>query len=111
MSQQWRSAPTYETPLQIGQNIAQAWWRWIQAIQLGTPPGAEVPITVGVSPFTYTASQGGFVILTGGTVSAVHFFRTASYTTGQTSGLFPLSNGDQLIVSYSGLPTMTFIPQ
>ena len=111
MTVQYRSAPTYTTPLQIGSNIAQAWWRWIQATEQGVPPGAEIPITVGASPFTYTASQKGFVLLTGGTVSLVHIARTTSNATGLTTGIFPLSAGDQLIVTYSGKPTMTFVPQ
>ena len=111
MTVQYRSAPTYTTPLQIGSNIAQAWWRWIQATEQGVPPGAEMPITVGASPFTYTAGQKGFVIVSGGTVSAVHFVRTASYSVGVTHGAFPLSAGDQLVVTYSGKPTMTFVPQ
>lgn len=111
MTQQWRAAPTYQTPLQIGTNIAQAWWRWIQAIQAGTPPGAEAPITVGASPFYYTATQGGFVIVDGGTVSQVVFNRTSQHVTGVTHGAFPVSNGDQIIVNYSVKPTMTFVPQ
>jgi hypothetical protein len=30
--------------------------------------------------------------------------------TGQTAGLFPLNQGDTLTVSYTGLPSLTWVP-
>ena len=63
------------------------------------------------SPFSYTASFPGTVSVTAGTVSAITILRTGtSVVTGQTSGLFQLSRFDQLTVTYSGAPTMNFIP-
>jgi hypothetical protein len=111
MTQQYRASPTYQTPLQIGNNIAQAWWRWFQAVQLGTPPAAEIPITVGRSPFDFIANQGGFVLVRAGSVSSIHFFRTSDHLTGLVAGIFPMSNGDQLTVTYSVKPIMVFVPQ
>lgn len=68
-------------------------------------------ITVGGSPFTYTASFAGSVAITGGTVSAITIIRQGtSVTTGLTTGLIPVSRFDQVRVTYTGTPTMTFIP-
>jgi hypothetical protein len=69
-------------------------------------------VTVGASPFSYTAAFDGTVIVTGGTVSAISVIRQGtSVATGITTGLFPLSRLDILPVTYSGLPVMTFLPR
>jgi hypothetical protein len=113
MTQTFQSLPTYEQPLTQGKNTSSVWYRFWQALYQGRPPGAESVITPGTSPFTYQASQRGFIILQGGTVSLVQFSRggVTNYTTGQTSGCFSLSAGDSLIVTYSATPNMTFVPQ
>lgn len=68
-------------------------------------------ITVGVSPFTYTAPFSGAVTVTSGTVSAVSIIRQGvTVATGQTAGIFPVSRLDQLQVTYSVAPTMRFLP-
>jgi hypothetical protein len=91
---------------------SRAWYQFFQQLWKGTPPGSEAAITVEASPFKYTAAQRGFVIVNGGTVILVQFNRTTTnYVTGQTAGCFPLSAGDSLIVTYTGVPTMTFVPQ
>lgn len=69
-------------------------------------------ITVGASPFTYTAPFDGTIISTGGTVSAIALIRQgSSVATGLTAGLIPLSRLDSLQVSYSVAPVMTFLPK
>lgn len=108
---EYRAVPTYKQPMQEGENMSAAWRRWIHAIDIGIPTSAEASITVGASPFTFQAEQQGFVIVTGGTVSSIQFKRVGTYSTGQTAGIFPVSFADQLIVTWSGKPTMTFVPQ
>lgn len=66
----------------------------------------ERAVTVGASPFTYTATFNGWMRITGGTVSNISLARTSSYTV--TGDVFPMSKGDQITVTYSGLPTMIF---
>lgn len=111
MTVQYRLPPTYEEGLIKEGNTSASWYRFIQAMHLGIAPNQEVKITVKASPFVYVAPQGGFVIIQGGTVSKVQFTRSGTYTTGQTNGLFPVSLGDQITVTYSGAPTMTFVSQ
>jgi hypothetical protein len=108
---QYRTAPTYELPVMTGDKTTAIWYRYFQANELGQPPDNESPITVGASPFTYTATRKGFAIVTGGTVSNIQLARVGIYTTGQTSGIFPLAAGDMLKITYSGTPAaVTFFP-
>jgi hypothetical protein len=111
MSLPFQIVPTYEQPIQSGKNTSAVWYRFFQGVFLGTPPSSEITITAGASPYTYTAPAKGFLIVRGGTVSAIQFTRTVTTLTGQTAGLFPLSQGDQLTVTYSGLPTLVWVPQ
>jgi hypothetical protein len=110
MTRQWRTVPTYTEQLIQSGNTSSAYYRFMHDVQIGNPPSAESLITVSASPFTYTAPQRGVVIINGGTVSQVSYIRVAGYVTGQTAGMFTLGAGDQLVVTYSGLPTMTFAP-
>lgn len=85
-----------------------------QDVLLPDPAPAAQPvktITVGASPFTYTAPFNGNVAVTGGTVSAISIIRQGvSVATGLITGLIPASRADQIQVTYTGIPTMTFIP-
>ena len=77
------------------------------------PPRAQPIASVSPtgSPYTYTAPFAGTVSVTSGTVSQITVIRTGvSVVTGLTSGLFQLSRFDQLQVTYTGTPTMNFIP-
>lgn len=69
-------------------------------------------ITVGASPFTYSAPTNGFVLTTGGTVSAVAFSRdgTTFLSVGFTAGIVPVRKNDKVRVTYTVAPTMNFIP-
>ena len=77
------------------------------ALLLATAPLAAV--TVGGSPFTYIAPDNGKVVVQGGTVSSIELGRRGSFvTTGVTAGVVPVARGDQVRVTYTVLPTMTF---
>lgn len=109
---QYRVVPTYTTQLSPGQHNNNIWYRYFQQNEQGAPPSSETAISVTASPFSFTAPVKGFVIVSGGTVSAIMFSRSAGvfYLTGQTSGTFTLAQNDVLKVTYSGKPTMTFVP-
>lgn len=111
MTIQYRGLPTYQEPMDDKGNMRASWRRWFAATDNGTPPAAELSITVGASPFAYQSTQKGFVVVNGGTVSAISVTRNGTYTTGQTTGVFPLSLADILTVTWSVKPTMTFFPQ
>ena len=105
--------PTYDQSLIEGKNTSSIWYRFLQAEYKGNPPADVQNVIPGTSPWTYTTQQKGFVIVTGGTVSLIQFSRGTgtNYATGQTSGLFPLSAGDSLVINYTVAPTVTFVPQ
>lgn len=112
MAQQFNNLPNFNVPLQMGGKTMKDWFLFWAGLFNGLAPAAEVPVTVGASPFTYSASVKGSVIVSGGTVSAIAFSRdgTTFYTTGQTAGMFTLNARDRLRVTYTVLPTMTFVP-
>ena len=107
----YRQAPRYEQPLMIDKNTSSWWYRWFQDTDTGTPPSSELAVSVTASPFIYTAPSKGILIVNGGTVSNVSLTRVGTYMTGQTQGLFSLSLGDRLTITYSVIPTLTFVPQ
>lgn len=113
MTIQYRTVPTYGVDITTDENTSSVWYRWFQDIDKGTPPAPEAAVVVTASPYTYTAVQKGFVIVTGGTVSLIRFSRVSgtAYATGQTAGIFPLSFGDMLTITYTVIPTVTFVPQ
>jgi hypothetical protein len=113
---QFRQPPTFTELILAGgdeklKNSA-SWYRYFTQNELGTPPSNELPIVVAGSPFSYTANMKGFVIISGGTVSSVMFSRTAGvfYSTGQTSGVFPMAQNDVLSVAFTAPPSMVFVP-
>jgi len=69
-------------------------------------------ITVGASPFFYTAPSTGFVISTGGTTVQLFYFRdpSAGLAVGFTQGIIPVRKKDIIGVNYATAPTMTFVP-
>jgi hypothetical protein len=75
-------------------------------------PQSEVAVTPGASPYSYTATRKGQLIVNGGTVSAISLSRngTTFYTTGQTFGVFQLDSQDVIRITYTVAPTLTFFP-
>lgn len=111
---QLNKLPDFNTPLTVKGVTQSPWYRLWQGLFSGVPTGNLSVVTVGPPPFTYVAPVGGTLILSGGTITQTQFSRDGAnfYVTGQTTGMFPLSQGDQLVVSYSvGPPTATFVPR
>jgi hypothetical protein len=105
--------PTYTEPLETSKSTTRGWYTFWLGLLQGQPTGPPAAIVPGVSPYSYVAAIGGSVIVTGGTVSKVEVSRdgVTFIATGQTSGMFALSMGDTLRVTYSVVPTMHFMPK
>ena len=88
--------------------ILNPWTRYLQ--QFTQAPPNIMAITVDVSPFTYTAAEPGFIIVLGGTVSAIHLVRGAIDINLTGQKIIPVSIKDEVIITYSVLPTVQFIP-
>lgn len=113
MADSFNKLPSYNQPLEVNRFTSKDWYFFWAGLFRGLAPGFESPVTVGASPFTYSASAKGSVIVFGGTVSQIRFSRdgTTFYNVGATAGMFTLNASDRLEVTYSVLPTMTFVPQ
>lgn len=107
------SIPTYTLPVSSKGLTERAWYMFFSDVWKGKPQGAIMPITVGASPFTYQVETKGFMIVQGGTVTVIQFTRDGitNINTGVTSGCIPLSQGDSIIVTYTGAVRMTWVPQ
>lgn len=83
----------------------------IQYLQQFTQaPPKFVAIVVGISPFSYIAVEPGNIFVNGGTVSAVHLFRGSDDLDFTGQKLVPVSINDIVKVTYTVLPTITFLP-
>jgi len=112
VANQFNKLPNFTTPLSDGKVTLKEWYFFWAGLFRGLPPGNVEPLTLDPSPFIFSAPAKGFVLLSGGTVSAVAFSRdgVTYYATGETAGQFTLSAQDFLRVTYSVAPTMTFVP-
>lgn len=102
---------------QASGTFSREWWYWFQGIYArsgGSSGGSFGPaesIVLSSSPFTYTASLNGSMLVSGTGVVRCEIIRdTVSYVTGSWYGAFPLSAGDQFRIRYVGHPTVTFFP-
>jgi len=89
--------------------LAAVWFRFFQS--LVNQPSAVAPVTVGVSPFSYTANQAGTLAIRGGTISAVSVSRgTISVPLASSVPVVPMGQGDVVTITYTVLPTVNFLP-
>lgn len=106
------SLPSWAAPIAEKEtgNLTQVWRLFFQS--LVSSPKAIVSIPVGASPFTYIASDDGSVVISGGTVSDVSLKRgNVTVALPTTAGMFALSQGDSVIITHSGAPTVSFVPR
>lgn len=79
-----------------------------QAYSVDDAPAA---VAVTASPMTYTASSRMSLHVAGGTVSAIVFKRGATTLAVGANQLIPLNPGDQVVITYTGAPTLTDVPR
>lgn len=109
---QLNKLPQFGNPLIIDRVTSRDWYFFWSGLFRRLAPELETPITVGASPYTYVAPRGGFVMVTGGTVTMIEWSRdgTTFYDTGETSGQFTVSAADQLRITHGGAPDALFVP-
>lgn len=92
---------------QLG-NIVTPWIQYLQ--QFTQAPPKFMQVSVDISPFSYTAKEPGYVVVSGGTVSAIHLLRGSDDLDMTGQKIIPVSINDSVITTYTVLPTITFIP-
>ncbi len=88
--------------------IVSPWNSYLQ--QFTQAPPKFLAIIVGVSPFSYTAKEPGYVSIAGGVVSAITLTRGSVSIDVTGVKLIPVSIDDIIKITYTGLPTVKFIP-
>lgn len=69
-------------------------------------------VTVGASPFSYVANREGSISIESGTVTNITLARYGvTVSTAMISGFVPMSEGDQVTITYTVAPTIKFIPR
>lgn len=90
--------------------IASIWYQWVTRISQLSAERPIAPITVGASPFVYTASTIGNIFISGGTVASIVLGRSGVNLTCPENIFIPVAANDTVTVTYSVKPTMTFVP-
>src|ERR1700744_5825657 len=90
--------------------LTQTWFTYL--VQLSGVPGPIAAVKPTGSPFTYTASGPGSLIVQGGTVSAITLSRAlvSNVDMGVTQGSIPMAQGDTIQIIYSATPALNFVP-
>ena len=77
------------------------------------PAGVVDAITVGASPFTYTAEHDGTMAISGTASTAINIIRYGvTVPTGMTDGTVPMRKNDQISLAWTGAtaPTLNYLP-
>lgn len=91
--------------------VTTVWQRFFNALNSASQPIQTVPIAPVISPFKFTASSTGALMVSGGTVTSISLTRgVTTIPTGQTSGNIPMSNGDIVSIAFSVAPNIAFVP-
>ena len=80
-----------------------------EAIDRISTPLSVSAVTVGSSPFDYTAPRDGFVSIVGGTVSAVAYVREGVSTSLGVVAVVPVKKGDAVRITYTVAPTVVIV--
>ena len=97
--------------------MSRQWYRYFLTLissETGfIPPSDPSPVVLSGSPLVYSNRTGRpiDIMISGGGVIKVEFQRGtgAKYNTGSYYGMFGLSPGDALTITYSGTPVITAI--
>lgn len=101
--------PNARNPLSRPDGTTQDYWyRFFSSIY--AKPSPEVLNTVTASPYAFTAPFNSHILIVGGTVQQIQLTRVTTTNTGLTAGLIYLGRGDQIVITYTAVPTVTFYP-
>lgn len=87
-------------------------YRFINAVRNALGVGSPQAAVATPSPMVYTSKASGYLAVAGGTVSKIEYSADGKsyFDTGMVSGLVPLQTATFARITYSVMPTLTFIP-
>lgn len=102
--------PTSNQVVDDRRMLTTAWIGFMSSL-VGMPfPIQELDFSTG-SPYEFTASVPGFLLIKGGTVSAISLTRgRITVVTGLTSGFIPMGLGDLVTTTFTVTPDAWFVP-
>lgn len=84
---------------------------WVQYLQQFTQaPPKIMAVTVTASPFRYIAQEPGYVHVNGGVVTSIVLTRGIAALIFSGTKAVPVAINDIVTVTYTGLPTINFVP-
>lgn len=94
----------------ISVRVTDVWWQFLVGISQQSARLPIAPLVPDPSPYEYTADQIGTLVVRGGTVSSIQLVRGNDVVdvTGMVG--IPLTANDSVVVTYSVVPTVTFVP-
>lgn len=99
------------SPATFTAKLTPVWYRALIRLAQLTAERAVVPVALGASPFTFTATTIGDLLVRGGTVSANTLSRGNDSVSCPAEGFIPMAANDRVTITYSVLPTVTFVPR
>jgi len=102
--------PSNTLPLSGTEIIASIWYQFFVRLSQLSAERPIATIAVGTSPFVYTAFTIGNVFISGGMVSDIELTRSGVSLACPENVFIPVAANDTVTITYTGLPTMTFVP-
>ena len=90
--------------------LSDLWYRFLTRLSQLSAESALRDVSVGASPWSFTADTIGHLNLIGGTISQVLLTRGSNSTVVTGSRLVPVAAGDVVTTTYTVAPTASFIP-
>lgn len=114
----YREAPLVEgegtdvrgRPVKVRIKPTDTWWQFFVNLSQQSARSPVAVISPSASPYTYTAAQIGSLVVRGGTVSLLQLVRGGSAVNVTGAVVVPLCADDSVVVTYSVMPTVTFVP-
>lgn len=90
--------------------VTTAWLQFFAAL-VGLPQAIEVLDLSGGSPFSFTASAPGHVLVQGGTVTGINLTRgRVIVALTELEGWIPVGRGDIVDITFAVVPNAWFVP-
>lgn len=94
----------------VSVRLAHVWYRFLTRLSQLSAEKPIAAVSLGASPFSWTADTIGHLNVIGGTISARTITRGSVTTNVGATQLIPVTAGDVVTLTYSVAPTLAFIP-